>query len=189
MPCLFHYTLRSHICRRHTIVWLLELWIWCCLSKLLSLQPIVGFLSRDLGPVCASTGVFVGPTSFLFLEYWRVDLGSTSMLLWCELHDWACQWGILACLYLFSLKLGMNWCFVPRPYPFIAGVIPVYNGSVCPSLDRFYAQQAGLIPRSCVVRGFHLLSGVRQTDEVWIWCQWSINLRSWHAPHSMGCQW
>ena len=189
MPCLCYCILWSHICRRRNIAWLLELLIWCCFSKLLSLQSIGVFLSKAIGPVCASTGDVVGPTYFLFLEGWRVDSGISSLLLWCELHDWVYQWWILACLCLFLLKIGMPWCCVPRLSDFIAVGIPVENGSGCPSPDRSCARKSDLILWVCGVRGVHLVSGVRHTAEVWIWCGLSIKLRYWRAPPSVGCHW
>ena len=189
MTCLCHCTLWSHIYRHHTIVWLLELWIQCCLSELLSLQPIGEYLSRAGVPVYARTEEVVGPTSFLFLEGWGVDYGSNLLVLWCEIHGWAYKWGILACLYLFIVKLEMPWCCVPRLSPFIAVWIPVENGHGCPIPDRSCARQSNLLLRVYGVRGDHLVSGVCWTNEVWIWCGWSINMRSWRAPPSVGCQW
>ena len=189
MTCLFHCTLWSCIHRRRTIAWLLELWIRCCLLEILFMQPIGEFLSRGVGPFYASTGDIVGPISFLFLEGCRVDSGSILLVVWCEMHYWACQWGILPCLYLFLLNLGIPWCCVPRLSPFFARGIPVENGSGCPIQDRSCARKYGLLPRVWGVRGGHLVSGVCWTAEVWIWCGWSINMRSWCAPPCMDCQW
>ena len=191
MPFLCHCTIWSHICRFRTIAWLLELWIRCCLSELLSLQPIGNFFSRAIGTVCSRTGDVVGPTFSLFLEGCGVDSVSTLLGLWCDLHDWVFQWGILAYLYLFLLQLGMSWCRVPRLSPFLAVEIPVENGSRCLIPDRSCAWQADLLLQAFWVRGVHIVSGVHWTAEVWIWCWWSKELRSWRYPHSVGrwCQW
>ena len=153
------------------------------------MQPIGGSLSRGVGPVCARTGVVVGPTYFIFLEGCGVDSWSTLLVLWCDMHDWDCQGGILACLYLFLLTLGMPWCCVPRLSPFLAVGIPVENGSGFTIPDRSCVLQYDLLMWAFGVRGGHLISGVHNTAEVWIWCGWSMRLRSWHAPPIMGCQW
>ena len=57
-----------------------ELRIQCCLLEILSLQPIVGFLSRAVGPVCSRTGDAVVPTSFLSLEGCGVGSEITSLV-------------------------------------------------------------------------------------------------------------
>ena len=130
-----------------------------------------------------------GPHIFTLLEGYGFDSASTPLVLWCDLHDWAFQWWILACLYWSSLKLGMPLCCVPRLSPFIAVVITVEKGNVCPSLDRYFVWQADLLLQACVVIGGRLVSWVFHTAEVWIWCGWSIRLSSWRDPPSMGCQW
>ena len=130
-----------------------------------------------------------GPHFFPLLEGCGVNSGSTSLMLWYKLHAWAYQWGIIACLYLFLLTQGMDWYCIPMLSSFIAEGIPVDNRSRCPRPDRSCVRKSGLLPKACGVRGGHIVSGVCRTSEVWIWCGWSMRLRSWRATPSMGTQW
>ena len=51
------------------------------------MQPIGGFLSRAVGPVCSRTGDIVGPTYFPSLGGCGFDSLSTLLVLLYELHD------------------------------------------------------------------------------------------------------
>ena len=170
MLCICHCTLRYHITRHRTIVWLLELWIKCCFIRTHFSANHWKILIQRCNSCLCQYWRRCGPHFFPFLEGYGFNLGSILLVLWCELHEWDCQWGIIACLYLFLLKLGMPWCCVPRLYPFIVGLIPVANGSRCPIPDMSCVWQAGLLPQSCGVREGYIVSGVHRTAEVWIWC-------------------
>ena len=60
------------------------------------------------------------------------------------------------------LNLCMLWCPVPRMSIFILAVIPVESGPECPIPDKYFVQQAELIPRSFGLRGGHLISVVHR---------------------------
>ena len=69
-------------------------------------------------------------------------------------------------LSVLFLELGMPWCRVPRLSHFLAGGIPVENGSGCPIPDKSCAWQAGFLLQVCGVRGGHFNAGVCRTVEV-----------------------
>ena len=163
MPCLCHCILWSHIWRHRTMVWLLGLWIICCLLVILYMWSIGRPLSKGGGLVCARNGEVVGPNYLTFSE------GSVVKLVinfpgggggWCVQNHWDFQWGIIDLLYLFLLKLGIIWCTVPRMSLFLLVVIPTESGFECPIPDKSCVCKVDLLLLACWVRGGHPVSAV-----------------------------
>ena len=162
MSCLCNCIQRSHIFRHRTIVRLLGPWRIYCLLEILSMWTIERYLSRDEGPVFARTVGVVGLNYFPFSEGGVLNPGSIFLGRWCVRRDWARQWRIPACLYLFLLKLGMSWCPVPRLSLFILLGITIESRFGCPIPDKSCVWKSGLLLWDCVVRGGHIVSVVHR---------------------------